>query len=233
MSHPLQAWYHTPCIRHCTHCIFVITTSPLISHPLLNVITPTFSVTSYALFITSHPIRMSSYYCTYDITTSIYETTSSMEDNLYFIHETSQPVSLSSHPLYRHYHTHSLYDITLAICVSLFALYKTSYPHFMTTNCRVYVITPTIFDIMSTLFVSSHPLYWWYHNNCVSEITSAIIHDIISIVYNMTAAVWHHNHCNHDIRVATYEFTSIVYDFSSPIPVTSQTLCLWIYINSV
>ena len=25
-----------PCIRHCTHCIFVITTAPLISHPLLN-----------------------------------------------------------------------------------------------------------------------------------------------------------------------------------------------------
>ena len=45
MSHPFQAWHHTPCIRHCTHCIFVITTSPLISHPLLNDLTPTFCVT--------------------------------------------------------------------------------------------------------------------------------------------------------------------------------------------
>ena len=67
-----------PCIRHCTHCIFVITTSPLISHPLLNDITPTFCVTSYALYRTSHPIIMSSLYCTYDITTSIFESTSSM-----------------------------------------------------------------------------------------------------------------------------------------------------------
>ena len=33
-SHPLQAWHHTPCIRHNTNCIFVITTSPLISYPL-------------------------------------------------------------------------------------------------------------------------------------------------------------------------------------------------------
>ena len=33
-SHPLQAWHHTPCIRHHTNCLFVITTSPLISHPL-------------------------------------------------------------------------------------------------------------------------------------------------------------------------------------------------------
>ena len=77
-SHPLQAWHHTPCIRHCTHCIFVITTSPLISHPLLNDITPSYCVTSYGLYRTSHPILMSSQYCTYDITASIYETTSSM-----------------------------------------------------------------------------------------------------------------------------------------------------------
>ena len=67
-----------PRIRHCTHCIFVITTSPLISHPLLNDITPTFSVTSYALYGTSHSIIMSSLYCTYDITTTIFESTSSM-----------------------------------------------------------------------------------------------------------------------------------------------------------
>ena len=65
-------------IRHCTHCIFVITTSPLISHPLLSYKTPTFCVTSYALYRTSHPIIMCSNYCTYDNTTSIYENTSSM-----------------------------------------------------------------------------------------------------------------------------------------------------------
>ena len=78
MSHPLQAWYHAPCIRHCTRCIFVITTSPLISHPVSKDITPTFSMTSYALYITSQPVLMSSHYCTYDIKTTLYETTSSM-----------------------------------------------------------------------------------------------------------------------------------------------------------
>ena len=69
-SHPLY--------QICIHCIFVIKTSPLISHPLLNDITPSFCVTSYALYRTSHPILMSSQYCTYDITASIYETISSM-----------------------------------------------------------------------------------------------------------------------------------------------------------
>ena len=49
----LYSWHHTPCIKHCTHCIFVITTSPLISHPLFNDITPSFCVTSYALYRTS------------------------------------------------------------------------------------------------------------------------------------------------------------------------------------
>ena len=71
MSPPLQAWYHT----HRTHSIFVITTSPLISHPLWYDITPTLCVTSYAFYITSHPLLMSSHYSTFDITTSIYETT--------------------------------------------------------------------------------------------------------------------------------------------------------------
>ena len=45
-SHPLQEWHHNPCSRHRTNCIFVITTSPLISHPLLYDTTPTISVTS-------------------------------------------------------------------------------------------------------------------------------------------------------------------------------------------
>ena len=90
-----------------------------------------------------------------------------------------------------------------------------------------------ILYIVSTVSVSSHPLCWWHHTNCISEITSAIIHDILSIVYNITATVWHHNHCIHDIRFLTYDITSRVYVISSPTPVTSQTLCLWIYVNCI
>ena len=55
MSHPLQADQHSPCIRHCTHCIYVITPSALPSHPLLYDITPTFFVTSYELYKISNP----------------------------------------------------------------------------------------------------------------------------------------------------------------------------------
>ena len=150
---------------------------------------------------------------------------------MYTIHETSQPLSVSSHPPYWQHHTHSLYDITLAIYVASFALYKTSHPHFMTSNHRVYIITATIFDIASTESVSSHPLYRWYHTYSISDITSAVVHNIISIVYDMTATVWHHYHCFHDIRFPTYHITSRIYDVSSRIAVISQTLCLRIHVT--
>ena len=167
---------------------------------------------------------------------------------------TSQPLNMKPHPVcrttytlhmrhYSHYlcpHTHCIKNITptlcittLAICVASFALYKTSHPHFMTSDHRVFLVTPTILDIVSTVSVSSPPLYWWYHTNCIFEITSAIIHDIISILYDMKATVWHHNHCIHDIRFPMYDITSRVYDISSPIQVTSQTLCLCIHVNYI
>ena len=135
--------------------------------------------------------------------------------------------------MYREHHTHSLYDITLAISVASFALYKTSHPHFMTSNHGLYVITPTILDIVSTVSVSPHPLYWWYHTNCISEITSAIIHNIISILYDMTDTVRHHNHCIHDIKLPTYDISYRVYDVSSPIHLTSPKLRLWIHVNYI
>ena len=138
---------------------------------------------------------------------------------------------MSSHALHRQHHMHSLYDITLAIYVASFPLCKTSRPHFMTSNHCVYVITATIFDILSTVSVSPHPHYWWYHTKCISEITSAIVQNIISIVYDMTPTVWHHNHCFHGIRFPTYHITSRIFDMSSPVAVTSQTLCLWIHVS--
>ena len=135
-------------------------------------------------------------------------------------------VEATSHPLF-------VWHNTRHIKVASFALYKSSHPHFMTSDHRVYVITPTIFVIRSTVSVSSHPLYGWYHTKCINEITSTIIHDIISILYDMTATVWHHNHCIHDIRFPTYDITSRVYDILSPIPVTWQTLCLWIHVKYI
>ena len=104
MSHPLKPWQHSPCIRHRTHCIYVIRPSPLTSHTLLYDITPTFCVKSYELYITWHPILMSSHFSTYDITASIYETTSSMR--------ATYTLNMWHRSHYLGHHNHCIYNIT-------------------------------------------------------------------------------------------------------------------------
>ena len=100
-----------------------------------------------------------------------------------------------------------------------FALYKISHPHFMTSNHHFYDITPTIFDIISTVSVSSHPLYWWYHTNYIYEISSAIYDNIVSIVYDITATVSLSSH-----PVFRWYHTLYVYDITPTLCITSYTL---------
>ena len=73
----------------------------------------------------------------------------------------------------------------------------------MISNHHFYDTTLTIFDIVSTASVSSPPLYWWYHANCIYETSSSMYDDIISIVYDIiftvfvtsqTLSLCHHNH---------------------------------------
>ena len=110
------------------------------------------------------------------------------------IHVTSQPLSGSSHPLYRQHHTQSLYDITLTIYVASCALYKTSHPHFLTSNHHFEDITPTILDIMSIVSVSSHQHYRWYHSHYIYDIASSIGETFCPLyLWHHTHYVWHHN----------------------------------------
>ena len=175
-SHPLQAWHHTPCIRYHTNCIFVITTSPLISHPLLYDITPTICVTSYALYITSYPLLMSSHYCTYDSTTLTYETISSRQFKIYSIHATSQSlvcvitptVLRASNLLFVWHHIQHRYNIF----------------------CTIEDITSSLYEIKPP-FLWHHTHYIWHRLNAISITTSSLLMishqlyvNIISIVYN-------------------------------------------------
>ena len=152
--------HRTNYIWHCAHCICVITSTVL--------------MISHKLYFWDHICYNSRHHIPciwHDSNCMSWQSLHSWHQIPYIwhhlqglwhlvpIHVTSQPLSVSSHPLYRQHHNHSLYDITLSICVASFALYKTSHPHFMTSNHRVYVSTPTIFDIVPTVSVSSHPLY--------------------------------------------------------------------------
>ena len=158
--HPLQEWHHKPYIRYHTNCTFVITTSPLISHPLLYDITPTICVTSYTLYITSYPLLMSSQYSTYDSTTLTYETTSSMQFKIYTI-----PVTSQSH-----------------VCVITPTILRASHPLFVWHHTRHrYSIICTIEDITSSLYEIKAPYYWHnthcilHHINTISVTTSTLL----------------------------------------------------------
>ena len=144
MSHPLQEGQHSPCIRHCTHCIYVITPSSLTSHPLLYDITPSFCVTSYELYIISHPILMSSHYCTYDITASIYETTSSMR--------ATYTLNMWHHSHYLCHHTHCINNITPNLLMTSHSPYVWQHLHY--TRHRILTFWP-----QATILRTSHPLY--------------------------------------------------------------------------
>ena len=144
ISHPLQVGNHSPCIRHRTHCIYVITPSPLTYCPLLYEVTPTFCVTSYELYITSQPILISSHYCTYDITHSIYESTSSMR---------------ATYTLNMWHHSHSLCHHTLYIDNITPTLFLTSHSPYVWHRLhytRHHILT---FWPQTTILRTSRPVY--------------------------------------------------------------------------
>ena len=75
-------------------------------------------------------------------------------------------VSVSSHPMYPFYQTQCMNDITATICMTSYALHRTSHPLCMTTHHFLYDIkssisdiTSSIPDLTSTVSVSSLPLY--------------------------------------------------------------------------
>ena len=183
-SHPLQAWHHTTCIRHGTNCVFVIRASLLISHPLLYDITPTISVTSYALYITSYPLLMLSHYCTYDSTILTYETTSSIQFKIYTIPVTSQslvcvitPTLLrASHTLFVWHHTRHRYSIFCTIEDIASSFYEIK-PQFLWhhTHYIWHCIDAISVITSSVLMISPNSIY---------EISFSIYVNIISIVYN-------------------------------------------------
>ena len=59
-------------------------------------------------------------------------------------------------------------------------------------------IAPTLFDIVSTLFLSPHPLYWWYHTNSIYGNSSSIYAEVISIelcTATYSLLLYHQRHC--------------------------------------
>ena len=215
-SHPLQEWHQTPCFRHLTNCIFVITTSPLISHPLC--------MTSYALYITSYPILVSSHYSTYDSTNLTYETTSSMQFKYTLSMWHHNHSSVSSHPLFVWHHARHRYNIFCTIEDITSSLYEIKPPflwnhtHYIWSH--IYAISVTTF----TLLMISHQLYLW---DLILYICPHHIHCIQQHIHCSPNSLWfyHHNHCtcvSHPLF--PWYHTFCIYDIALTICLTSDTL---------
>ena len=203
MSHPLRAWHLNHCIRHRTHCISVITNTTdiittfvwhhnhykcdmictlynLISTPY---VTPLLYLWHHSLYIWSHIQYVGQHiHYTCDITATNRCHHSHSIENI----------------------THTLYCITLAICLASFALYKTSHPRFMISShhflwhhthyiwqhyrhsvlhhiLHIFGIFCTIQDITSSLYDIKPPFLWhhthyiWHHIYCICVITSTVL----------------------------------------------------------
>ena len=108
------------------------------------------------------------------------------------------------------------------------------HPYCFHDNTTIPGISPTIFDITTTVSVPSHPLCRWNHNKkgshhiCHTDAIIHNLHDITFTLYDINAQyLWQNIHCIHGIRSPIYDITTMVYDISSPIAVTSQPLYLY------
>lgn len=144
--------------------------------------TPTLCMTSNAVYIWPHPLLSSSHYCTYDSTTSIYETTSSMQGNIYTIHVTSQPVIWVITP------TVLTMSPPLFVCLHTWHMYS--------IYCTVEENPSSHYDIKPQ-FLRHHTQYIWHRINGICVITSTVL--MISYhlyLWDLIDYVWrHHIHC--------------------------------------
>ena len=142
---------------------------------------------SNASYITSYQPLMSSHYCTYDITASIYETTSSMWGHIYTIHVTSQPL---------------ICVITLTLVITSHILCMTSDSdnvwhllHYTRHHILPLWHQATLFMTSQTLYLTSYPLYLCHHITCMDVITPTDFWDRICYIWcHHIHCIWHHSH---------------------------------------
>ena len=201
MSHPLEEEQQSPSIRHRTHCIYIIAPSPLTSHTLLYDITPTLCVTSYEQYITSHPILMSSHHCTYDITVSIYETTSSMRATYTF--------NMWHHSHYLCHHTHCIDCITPTLFRTSHSPHLWHHLHYIRHHFLTFLPQTTILRIPHPLYYTLYPLYLCHHTNSINDITAIIC------MISHTVCVRHSVHYIYDILHTMYDNITLWVDYTT------------------
>ena len=195
-TYTLNMWHHNHYLGHHTHCMDNITPtllmtshSPYVWHRLHytrhHIITfwpqTTILMTLHPLCYTSCPL----YLCHY---------TNSIDD-------ITATICMISHPVYVRHSFHYIYDIaltmyhitnlcvdytTLGICMTSFALQKTSHPFYHSKLQSLWLhihfrhdITHRVSDIAPIVPLSSQPLHWYHTHFCMTS---------------YPLYVWHHMH---------------------------------------
>ena len=153
--------------------------------------------------------------------------------------EVTLSVFLTLHTMYQLYEKKWMYVVTAYICMTPYALYMTSPPHFMASHHLIYdvkstisTITFTLSDLTCTVSMSSHPLSKWYHSHPMYDITYSIDvttyplylwHHIHYVRRHNPVCCWCHTRHMCDIICTTDDITSTLSHQTSVYNVTSNT----------
>ena len=162
-SQHLLVWHHTDHIWHHIHSLWNHTTLFMTSSPLY--------LTSHPVYLTSRPL----YLC----------------HHTHSINDITATLCRISHRVYMWHPIHYIYDIistmydnttlcvfdtTIGICVTSFALLMISHPLHQTKPqylwCHIHFrhdITLTVSDITPTVSLSSQPLHWYRTHFCMTS----------------------------------------------------------------
>ena len=126
---------------------------------------------------------------------------------------------LTAHPLYLCHHTQIIGHITPIV--------------YMITQAQYVWHQINTYDITSTLFLTSLPLYttWltlylWHHSHCNYDKTPTMILTLYS-VYKTS-----YKHCIHDIRSPLYNITCTLLDIT-PLYVWHRVHCIWPHVHCI
>ena len=112
------------------------------------------------------------------------------------ISEMESTVSVSSQRLHWWSQTNCMYGITPTLRFPFYALYTTSYPLFMFSHHCSYHIISTAFMTSHPLYMTSHTLYLWHHSHSNYDKTPNMF-VILNSGYKTSHMVneWQHNEC--------------------------------------
>ena len=171
LSNPVYVWQHSHYICYHMHCIWHHI------HSLWH--QTTLFMTSSPLYLTSHPLYLTSgslYLCHH--THSIDDITATIcMNHIQYTWDILSTIFMTSYPLDTT--TLCVDDTTLGLCMTSFALQKTSHSLYHTKPQYLWHHIHFRHDITPTVSLSSQPLHWYYTHFCMTS------HPL---------SVWHHMH---------------------------------------